>query len=218
MIRRVLLAVAAAVLMNSAQGETIDFESQAGGYGYSTYSFIEDGFRITYSPISVFGFYLIDDPADNLGQCNPACASNGTTAFYSFNESSVTIDLENKGLFSLTALDVAKTFTGNGKPLTLTITAMGVDGAMTSTIFLESNAAETFSTFQFADFANISSLTIVGGQEFPEFAIDNVILSPAPVPEPASWAALVAGLGIICGAMRRRRSGSQRRNRQALRE
>ena len=204
MIRKIMMAIMAAFFTHSAVAATIDFESQDGGYGYSKYSFLEDGFRVTYSPISVFGFYLIDDPADHLGMCNPACASNGTTAFYSFNDSSVTIDLENKGLFSFTSLDVAKTFTGDGRPLTLTLTAMGMNGLVTSTIFLEENLAETFSNFNFEDFVNISSLTITGGQEFPEFAIDNIIVSAAEIPEPASWATLIAGLGIISAVRRRR--------------
>ncbi|GGY34952.1 PEPxxWA-CTERM sorting domain-containing protein [Pseudoduganella albidiflava] len=203
MIRKVLLAMAATILATSAMAETIDFEAQAGGYGYSPYSFVEDGFRITYSPISVFGFYIIDDPADHLGQCNPACASNGTTAFYSFNESSVTIDLASNGVFSLTSLDVAKTFTGNDKPLALTLTATGADGIFTTTIFVDAGPAETFSTFIVENFVDISSLTITGSEEFPEFAIDNVVVST--VPEPASWATLIAGLGIIGGAVRRRR-------------
>ena len=194
----------AVFLTNAAVAATIDFESQYGGYGYYDYSFIEDGFRVSYSPISPFGFYIVDDPADHLGMCSPACASNGTTAFYSFNESSVTIDLENKGLFSLTSLDVAKTFLGDGRPLTMTLTAMGVNGTVTNTILLEENLAETFSNFNFTDFVNISSLTITGGQDFPEFAIDNVVVSAAEVPEPASWAMVIAGLGLICGVRRRR--------------
>ena len=202
-----MIAFMAAFLTNSAVAAKIDFESQDDGYGYSKYSFIEDGFRVTYAPISDFGFYLMDDPADHLGRCNPACASNGTTAFYGFNESSITFDLENNGLFSFTALDAAKTFLGDGRPLTLTLTALGVNGIVTSTLFLEESLAETFSTFNFEDFVNISSLTITGGQEFPEFAIDNVILSAAEVPEPASWATLIAGLGIV-GAVRRRRLSS----------
>jgi len=201
-----MMAIAAAFLTNAAVAATIDFESQYGGYGYYDYSFIEDGFRVSYSPISPFGFYIVDDPADHLGMCSPACASNGTTAFYAFNESSITIDLENKGLFSLTSLDVAKTFLRDGRPLTMTLTATGVNGTVTNTIFLEENLAETFSNFNFKDFVNISSLTITGGQEFPEFAIDNVVLSAAEVPEPASWATLIAGLGIICGVRRRRLS------------
>jgi hypothetical protein len=205
MIRKLMMAFVAAFLTNSAMAATIDFESQDDGYGYSKYSFIEDGFRVTYSPISDFGFYIIDDPADHLGRCNPSCASNGTTAFYGFNESSITFDLENNGLFSFTSLDVAKTFLGDGRPLTLTLTAMGLNGLITSTIFLEESLAETFSNFNFEEFVNISSLTITGGAEFPEFAIDNVVLSPAEVPEPASLATLIAGLGII-GAIRRRRS------------
>ena len=205
MIRKVLLSIAAAVLTTSAAAETIDFESQDGGYGYSNYSFLEDGFRVTYSPISVFGFYLIDDPADHLGQCNPACASNGTTAFYSMNESSVTIDLENKGVFSLNSFDVAQTFIGNNRPLTLTLTATGVNGDVTQKIFIDADAAKTFSSLKFVDFVNISSLTIVGGNEFPEFAIDNINVSPLAVPEPASWVMLIVGLGAIGGAVRRRR-------------
>ena len=214
MIRKLMIAFMAVFLTNAAVAAKIDFEAQDDGYGYSEYSFIEDGFRITYAPISVFGFYLIDDPADHLGRCNPACASNGTTAFYSFNESSITFDRENNGLFSFTALDAAKTFIGDGEPLTLTLTAMGVNGIITSTIFLESSLAETFSNFNFEDFVNISSLTITGGQEFPEFAIDNVILSAAEVPEPASWAMMIAGLGIV-GAVRRQRlsSGHSRQGR-----
>ena len=204
MIRKVIIAIMAACLTNAAVAATIDFESQYGGYGYSDYSFIEDGFRISYSPISPFGFYIVDDPADHLGMCSPACASNGTTAFYSFNESSVTIDLEDKGLFSLTSLDVAKTFLGDGRPLTMTLTAMGVNGVITNTIFLEENLAESFSNVSLTDFVNISSLTITGGQAAPEFAIDNVVLATAEVPEPASWATLIAGLGIVCGVRRRR--------------
>jgi len=198
------MAIAAALLANVAMAATIDFESQDGGYGYYDYSFVEDGFRVSYSSISPFGFYLMDNPADHLGMCGTGCASNGTTAFYGFNESSITFDLENKGLFSFTSLDAAQTFLGYGRPLTLTLTAMGVNGIITSTIFVEENLAASFSHFNFEDFVNISSLTITGGQEFPEFAIDNVVLSPAEVPEPASWALLIAGLGFIRSVHRRR--------------
>ena len=207
MIRKLMVAVTAAFLTNSAMAATIDFEALDGGYS-ANYSVYEDGFRITHSSISDFGFYLIDNPADHLGMCNPGCPSNGTTAFYAFNESSVTFDRKNKGLFSFTSLDVAKTFLENGHPVTLTLSAMGLNGAITKTIFVEESLGESFSNFNFTDFENISSLTITGGQEFPEFAIDNVALSIAEVPEPASWATLVAGLGILCSVRRRRSPGS----------
>ncbi len=204
MIRKLIMSVSAALLANSAMATTIDFESQDGGYGYYDYSFFEDGFRVSYSAIDPFGFYLMDNPADHLGMCSTGCTSNGTTAFYGFNGSSITFDLENKGLFSFTALDVAQTFLGYGRPLTLTLTAVGVNGVVTDTIFVEENLAESFSNFNFKNFVNISSLTITGGQEFPEFAIDNVVLSPVEVPEPASWAMLIGGLGIIRSVFRRR--------------
>ncbi len=206
MIEKISLAVATALLTTSAQAETIDFEAEAGGYYYFPYSFVEDGFRVRYEPISPFGFTLIDDPADNLGQCNPRCASNGTIALYAFNESSVTFDLENGGLFSLTSLDAAQTLTGNDRPLTLTLTGSGTGGVVTTTIFVGVQEAESFTNFTFADFTNLSSLTITGGPEFPEFAIDNVVLSAAAVPEPASWAMLIAGFGAVGGLVRRRQA------------
>lgn len=208
MIRKFIIAFAAALLTNSAVAAKIDFESQDGGYGYYDYSFLEDGFRVTYSAIDPFGFYLMDNPADHLGMCGSGCASNGTTAFYGFNGSSITFDRENKGLFSFTALDAAQTFLEYGRPLTLTLTAMGMNGVVTNTIFVEEDLAGSFSNFNFKDFANISSLTITGGLEFQEFAIDNVVLSPAEVPEPASWAMLIAGLGIIRSVRRRRLPGN----------
>jgi len=207
MIRKLMMAVTAALLTNSAMATTIDFESNDGRWNWND-SFFEDGFRITHTSISDFGFYLVDNPAAHLGMCSPGCASNGTTAFYGFNESSVTFDLVNKGLFSFTSLDVAKTFIGDGKPVTLTLTAMGLNGLITDTIFVEESLAESFSKFNFNNFVNISSLTITGGLEFPEFAIDNVVLSPTDVPEPASWATLIAGLGIMRSIRRRRSSSS----------
>lgn len=204
MVRTVSLAIAAFLLAPAVQAETIDFEAQDGGYGFSKFSFVEDGYIINYRPISPFGFYIIDDPAGNPGMCNPGCASNGTTAFYAFNESSFTIDRENGGLFSLASLDAAGTFTGNDRPLTLTLTGTGVDGTVTTTITVDPAAAERFATFTFGQFVNLSSLTITGSTAFPEFAIDNLVVSAAAVPEPASWAMLIVGVGAMGGVLRRR--------------
>lgn len=206
MIRTIALAFAAALLTTTAQAATIDFEAEDGGYHVFPYSFVEDGVRVSFTPISVFGFSLIDDPADHLGMCGPGCASNGTTALYSFNESSVTFDLAGGGLFSLLSLDAAQTFLGYDRPLTLTLTGSRADGDISTTITVGARAAESFSSFSFANFTSLSSLTITGSQEFPEFAIDNVVLSAAAVPEPATWGLMILGFGAVGGAMRRRRS------------
>jgi hypothetical protein len=205
MIRRILLAISAVFLTTYAQAATIGFEAQDGSWDRFPRSFVEDGVRVSYTPTSEFGFALIDDPADHLGMCSPACTSNGTTAFYSFNQGSITFSLENGGLFSLASLDAAQTWIGYDSPLTLTLTGTGADGVVTRTISAGAEQAEAFSTYMFSDLVNLSSLTITGGPEFSEFAIDNVILSPAAVPEPASWTMLIAGFGIVGGALRRRR-------------
>jgi len=80
-----------------------------------------------------------------------------------------------------------------------------VDSVVTSTIFVDADAAGTFATFTFADFVGLSSLTITGSQEYPEFALDNVVLNAGAVPEPATWTLMIGGFGMIGGGMRRRR-------------
>lgn len=206
MIRFSMLAIAAAFSATSVQGATIDFNTQAlDGFGSQKYKFNEDGFQVQIVPTSIFGMYLLNDPSKHLGMCNPSCPSNGTTAYYGLNETSVSFFGVNGGLFSLISLDAAQTFTGSGNPLTLTVTGVKAGAVITATIFADPQAAETFSTFALNDFVNLSSLTITGGPEFAQFALDNVVLSAGAVPEPASWALMIAGVGATGGALRRRR-------------
>lgn len=206
MIRKAVTALTAALVTTSAGAATIDFEAEHGRYEYTPYSFVEDGFLVSYEPISVFGFNLVDDPAEHLGMCNPGCPSNGTTAFYAFNESGITIELAGGGLFSLASLDAAGTFTQMDRPLTLMLTGIGTGGTVTTTIFATPEDAETFTTYLLDGFTNLSSLTIMGGPVYPEFSIDNLVVTAAAVPEPASWALMIGGLGVMGGAVRRRRA------------
>jgi hypothetical protein len=209
MIRTALTAMAAALLATSAaQAEMIDFEALDGIYDFNPVTYQEDGFTIGWEPTSVFGFYFIDRPIENLGQCSPVCADSGSTAFYNFNEGAVTIALANGGLFDLASLQAAQTFTGNDRPLELTLTALAAAGTITTTLFADPDAAESFTTFLLDGFTGLTSLTITGSAAFPEFALDNLDVSPtadAAVPEPASWAMLIAGFGLTGGALRRRR-------------
>lgn len=83
MIIRLLLACVTVLFTTAGQAATIDFEAQKiDDFGYKSYEFVKNGFRVTLAPTSIFGMYLINDPAKNLGMCGPGCASNGTTAYY----------------------------------------------------------------------------------------------------------------------------------------
>jgi hypothetical protein len=206
MIRSVSLAVAATLLTTAAQASTIDFEAQFfDGFGYAKTAFNEDGFRVEIAPTSIFGMFLINDPSRQLGLCGPGCASNGTTAYYGLNETSISFFQANGGLFSLGSLDAAQTFLGLDRPLTLTLTGVKAGGVVTDTIFVGADAAGAFATFTFDDFVDLKWLTITGSQEFPEFALDNIVLTAGSVPEPATWAMMIGGMGVVGGAMRRRR-------------
>jgi hypothetical protein len=207
MLRLVILAVAATLSTTNAQASTLDFESQFfDSFGYEKTTFIEGGYRVEIAPTSIFGMFLINDPTRQFGLCGSAgCAANGTTAYYGLNETSISFSQDNGNLFSLSSLDAAQTFLETGRPLTLTLTGTKVDSVVTSTIFVDADAAGTFATFTFADFVGLSSLTITGSQEYPEFALDNVVLNAGAVPEPATWTMMIGGFGIVGGAMRRRR-------------
>ena len=213
MIAKLFIAGAVALFATAGQAATIDFEAQKiDDFGYQSYDFTEDGFRVTLAPTSVFGMYLINDPAKNLGMCGPGCASNGTTAYYGLNETSVSISHAGGDLFSLTSIDAAQTFLGLDRPLTLTLTGVQAGRTIETSIFVDSNSAARFSTFSFANLVNLSSLTISGGRDFPEFALDNVVLSTSAVPEPASWAMMISGFAVVGGSMRRGRSSKARAN------
>jgi hypothetical protein len=213
MIARLFVAGAAALFATAGQAATIDFEAQKiDDFGYQSYGFTEDGFRVTLAPTSIFGMYLINDPAKNVGMCGPGCASNGTTAYYGLNETSVSISRAENDLFSLTSIDAAQTFLGLDRPLSLTLTGVQAGKTIKTSVYVDPMAAEHFLTFSFANFVNLSSLTISGGRDFPEFALDNVVLSTSAVPEPASWAMMIGGFAVVGGAMRRVRSVKTKAN------
>jgi hypothetical protein len=207
MIRSVSLAVAAALSSTTAHASTIDFEAQFfDSFGYEKTAFVEDGFRVAIVPTSIFGMFLINDPTKQVGLCgSQGCAANGTTSYYGLNETNISFSRANGGRFSLSSLDAAQTFIGLDRPLTLTLTGTKAGSVVSNTILVGADAAGAFATFTFNDFVDLSSLTITGSSEFPEFALDNVVLNAGAVPEPATWAMMIGGFGVVGGTIRRRR-------------
>ena len=60
---------------------------------------------------------------------------------------------------------------------------------------------------------SVSSANGIGGFSFTDFAqgntiIDNLVAETAAVPEPASWAMMLAGFGAVGSALRRRKAAT----------
>jgi hypothetical protein len=89
------------------------------------------------------------------------------------------------------------------------VSAGGLATTFTSSIPFAANAWET-KTFDFLATSGSTTLSLIGSSGSHYIGLDNLVLTdlgPAnPVPEPATWALLVAGFGMT-GAVMRRQAG-----------
>lgn len=129
---------------------------------------------------------------------------NGTngTNFQGFNGSSYSETLTFSSLISLFEVDATRT--GGSSDGTVTINAF-LNGAAAGTTSATLGAINSWSTLSLA--GNFNSLQISGfGTSFHPFALDNMRFTTATpaVPEPATWAMMILGMGAVGFAMRRR--------------
>jgi hypothetical protein len=203
-----IVGMAALVLLSApsqAQTETLTFDALGSRYynasstfGVNDYSF---AYLATPGAIAHIG---------NPTGCSPNCSSDGHYAFYSFNTGSLGFGEANGAAFSLYSLDAAQTFTTLNRALDITITGTLQGGGTVSQAFTEPNgSADSFNTFTLpSSFRNLVSVSISGAGSAPlnEFAVNNIVVTAA-VPEPSSYALVIAGLGLVALAVRRRRAG-----------
>lgn len=158
-------------------------------------------------------FHIIDTPdprvVDNGTQFLAAEAANGLGK-------AVTMTQVGGGLFSLDGLDVAEVWrsgeslndffqvslTGNqfgGGVLSMLVTLDGIaDGP---------GGANDFQTVALGGWTNLMSVTITGinaSGAFGDYSIDNLLVNV--IPEPGTYALMLAGLGFVGFAARRRTS------------
>lgn len=128
---------------------------------------------------------------------------NGTKSLVFLNSTSLTITRSDAGLFNLGTLDVGFTSGALAPSELLKITGHSGSGDVSITAALSKTSFSTVST---AGFNNLTSVTlsVLGDTSSPGYvAIDN--LAVTAVPEPETYAMLLAGLGLIPLAARRRR-------------
>jgi hypothetical protein len=191
-------AVAAMVMTGStASADVITFNDLAPQSFSTPTTFFDAGYKLVYTPGSN-GFAQIGNPPS----CSPACASNGTNAFYSFNTGSLTISAVNGNPISITSLDAAQTFTTLNRILDFTVTGLTESSTTVSQQFVTAaGAADSFQTFNIntPGFTDLASLTISGTGVYPttEFAVDNLVISAAPSPTPGAGLLSYVALGFL---------------------
>lgn len=132
-------------------------------------------------------------------------AYNGTD--YLIGEPDITVSKVGGGAFSLNGFDLAEwdnTFTAS---ISLTTTGPGGPTTQVLPLSLFGNSFKTlgndFTHFSLTGYDNVVSFTLVGNVSWAFIALDNLDVA-APIPEPETWAMLLAGLGLLGVAARRR--------------
>lgn len=196
-----LAIVAAALAPAAASATTVDFEELTPWQGG-----VNPGDPGIYSsPLTSGGLVFSNPGAGNgtefvvVGPSSPIASANGTnTLVPNYFDSTTTVTAANGNPFTLNTIDIADLF-NNGTPAAITFHFS--DG---STQLVTTDLSPGMQTFTF-NVANVTSFDFTAAGDTAQY--DNFVYTQggAPgVPEPATWALMIGGLGLVGGAMRRR--------------
>ncbi|TCJ11702.1 PEP-CTERM sorting domain-containing protein [Parasulfuritortus cantonensis] len=154
------------------------------------YRYEEDGFRLVNAgdyPFATYG-----------AQVSPEYT--GSTALFNDNNNGVTVLTQiGGGAFDLTSIDLAELILG-GSSYSVTFTGTTTGGAAVTQQFTLDGLAGS-ETFSFdSSFSNLTSVVWTNSPDYTQF--DNITVAAA-VPEPQTYAMMLAGLGLL-GTLRRR--------------
>jgi hypothetical protein len=168
-----------------------------------------DGFQFRSSGGSEFvlGAAYTAAPCCN-GDLGPL-AYNGTD--YLIGVPDISVSKADGGAFALKGFDLAEW--DNTHTASISLTTSGPSGSTTQILPLSlfSNNLITvgndFSHFSLIGYDNVTSFTLTGSVSWAYIAMDNLDVA-APIPEPETYAMMLAGLGLL-GVMTRRRKQAQ---------
>ncbi len=199
------LALSATMAAANVGAAVIDFESLRHSDSSPRYvqSYAEDGFLLTSNIDPLFAdqaFAVWGDTDENF---------NGSTALFNTfigNATSLTLEAAGGDSFDLASIDLGPLANGGlGGQVTFEgLTAGG--SAVSQTVTFGPTLAPTTVAFgpAFIDLVSVSWVQGFSAHQFDNIVIVSDVV-PTPVPEPAAWLGLVAGLVLLGVARRPRR-------------
>jgi hypothetical protein len=194
------LIIAAALATSGAQAQVVDFDELAHDSYYAGYqTIVSDGFQFDGS----FGY------TDQLGvwgrtQTNQADQGNASV-FINHGGNVITMAQVGGSAFDFASIDFADVYNqGNSSTFQFTFN-YAAGGSTSSQITLDNLAGLQTFTFNQAGLSSVSWQNIAGDSGWGQFDNVNVGSIAAPVPEPETYALMLAGLGMVAWVARRRR-------------
>ncbi|MCG2842180.1 PEPxxWA-CTERM sorting domain-containing protein [Sandaracinobacter sp. RS1-74] len=212
-VRIALLAACAATFATPAAAAVITFDDATPGHYYTDTGPTIDGFRFVAGP--AWG----GNPPYNLHSYrilrqgeHPNADPKGQTLRIANTNTMVTVSKIDGSTFELVSIDLADAFNTGDITIGATLFFNTVDGWTSETVYLDH--LRELQTFTF-NRAGLLSFSVANTREWSNYSLqfDNVVIgdpvvpgTPGGVPEPAAWAMLIAGFGLVGSAMRRRRA------------
>jgi PEP-CTERM motif len=194
------LVVAAALAATGAQAQVIDFDELAHESFHASYqTIVADGFLFG-------GSFGHSNQLGVWGRNEGYQADRGNASvFINHGGNVITMNQVGGSAFDFASIDLADVYNaGNASTFQFTFN-YAAGGSSSAQVSLDNLAGlQTFS-FNQAGLSSVSWQNIAGDGGWGQF--DNVNITPiaAPVPEPETYALMLAGLGAVAWVARRRR-------------
>ena len=212
------LVMCGAISSGYAQATVITFDGLAGTAmaGNSIVGTTYTGFAAN-APATVDGFQFRSSGGSEfvLGAAYTAACCNSDLGSLAYNGTDyligvpdISVSKADGSAFALKGFDLAEW--DNTRTASISLTTVGASGSTTQILPLSlfSNNLITvgndFSHFSLSGYDNVTSFTLTGSVSWAYIAMDNLDVA-APVPEPETYAMMLAGLGLLGLTARRRK-------------